>query len=196
MMTLHFPARLVVLFGALWLSACGMPPPPPDQLPPVRASEVAALTRTILALGPHVDPEEAARAAEVALTYPRKLAVAYEITDPPYLHNIKVNQGKRPRGLCYQWADDMEARLRQEQFRTLTLHRAIANSDNPLRIEHSTVIVSAAGDTMWEGIVLDPWRNGGILYWGPVLDDHKYPWKPRQQVFDEKRRLSLATAAR
>lgn len=175
--------KTLVLLALLIVSACTSY----DLSQPVSQNEIADLTRAIENLGPAVDPQEAARAARIALTYPRQLAVQYGITDPPLIHNTKVNAGKRPRGLCYQWADDMEARLRQENFKTLQLHRAIANATNIL-IEHSTVIISAKGDDMFKGIILDPWRHGGLLYWGPTLQDERYTWVPRQKVFEYKAR--------
>ena len=170
------------MFMAL-LSACGE-----SRLGEVvTQDEVLALTSKIADLDPSIDRSEAARAAEIALTYPSELAELYEITDPPLLHNIKVNAGVKPRGLCYHWADDMEARLAREGFETLKLHRAIANFENALRIEHSTVIVSGNSQGMFEGVVLDPWRFGGRLWWGKVREDPKYVWRPRQEVFDAKR---------
>jgi hypothetical protein len=175
--------KTLVLLALLIVSACASY----DLSQPVSQSEIADLTRAIRNLGPDVDPREAARAARIALTYPRQLAVQYGITDPPLIHNTKVNAGRRPRGLCYQWADDMEARLRQENFQTLQLHRAIANATNIL-IEHSTVIISARGDDMFKGIVLDPWRHGGLLFWSPTLQDERYKWVPRQEVFEYKAR--------
>lgn len=175
--------KTLVLLALLVVSACTRY----DLSEPVSQTEIADLTRAIQTLGPGVDPEEAARAARIALTYPRQLAVQYGITDPPLVHNTKVNAGLRPRGLCYDWADDLQARLRQEQFKTLQLHRAIANATNIL-IEHSTVIISAGGDTMFQGIILDPWRYGGILYWGPTLKDARYKWVDRQDVFEYKLR--------
>ncbi len=149
--------------------------------------KIDALTAAIATLGPEVSPEEAARVARISVEYPLfTLAPAYQITDPPLIHNIKVNTGRRPRGLCRHWADDMEARLKQENLTTLSLHRAIANHDNH-RIEHSTVIVSALGAPMEQGIVLDPWRQGGgELFWTPVLGDPKYKWVRRQEVFAYK----------
>ena len=127
------------------------------------------LADEIQALGPEVDPEEAHRAARVAFERTAELARAYRITDPPLVHNAKVNMGLKPRGLCWQWADDMESRLAEEEFRTLELHRAIANWDNDFRIDHSTVIISARGDGMFDGIVLDA--------------DPRYTWHPRHLVF-------------
>lgn len=125
--------------------------------------------------------------ARIAYDYPLQLAVEYQVEDRPIIHNMKVNQGLKPRGLCYQWADDLETRLSAETFQTLKLQRAIANSESALRIEHSTVIVTAPGDSIYEGIVLDPWRNGGVLFWDKVRDDTRYPWLPREEVFQRKR---------
>lgn len=172
------------LAGVLLLlaGACAAPPEPADRRP-ATAEEIVALGAGIAALGPGVSPAEARRAAEVALTTSRELARAYHVTDPPLVHNTKVNLGLRTRGLCYHWADDLEARLRAEGFQTLALHRAIANSDARFRIEHSTVILSQRGATMAEGMVLDPWRGGGDLFWAPVPQDSAYTWVPRAEVF-------------
>ena len=75
------------------------------------------------------------------------------------------------------------------------MHRAIANANN-LRIEHSTAIVSRKGDGMYEGIVLDPWRYGGVVYWGGTRADPKYDWLPQAQVHAQKRAHQLAKLRR
>ena len=155
----------------------------PTQAP----DEVSRLAAGIMALNPSVDPEEAQRAAQISITYPWQLRREYGVTDPPLIHNMKVNAGTRPRGLCWQWADDMQARLAQENFQTLRLHRAIANADSRILIDHSTVIIAAVGDDMFDGMVLDPWRYGGTLFWAPTREDAKYTWVPRQKVFAMRR---------
>lgn len=177
---------LLTLLAALVLGGCGAVPSDGPPVPDRR--DIAKLTQGIMALGPDVDPEEAARAAHIAYTYSRQLALQYQITDIPYIHNIKVNNGSRPRGLCWHWAEDIEARLVQENFRTLDMHRAIANSENPFVLEHSTAIISRRGATMSQGLVLDPWRKGGKLFWTPTLADPKYRWEPKAKVLAEKRR--------
>lgn len=166
----------------------------PDGPPLADDSDVAQLTRAIRDLGPGVDPEEARRAARTALFHTQRLALEYQITDPPLIHNMKVNLGLRPRGLCYHWANDLGDRLQQENFRTLALHQAIANADNPFRLEHSTVIISRRGDPHVQGLVLDPWRKGGVLHWTPALADTRYDWRPREEVFERRRRLLPAQA--
>ena len=182
--------RLFLGVGLLsFLAACSVPP---EKRAPATSVEIASLSAAIRALSPSVDPEEANRAAEIAYSYTRELAIAYEITDTAIVHNMKVNAGMRPRGLCWHWAEDMETRLDTEGFETLEMHRAIANHDTELRIDHSTAIIVARGENWDDGIVLDPWRLGGRLTWVPVLDDARYDWVNRDDVLDWKRRQLIA----
>lgn len=167
---------LLALLAAVFLTACATVPED------VREPDTTGLARTVSALDASVSQQEAQTVAQLAYSYPLELRTQYNVTDGPLVHNAKVNSGLRPRGLCWHWADDLEARLRQEEFQTLTLHRAIANHDN-IRIEHSTVVISAKGQTMAQGVVLDPWRYGGHLFWAPVAHDTRYNWEERTRVF-------------
>lgn len=176
-------ALVLALLTSVLVAGCSAP----GRDVAVTRGDIDALSEAIAQLGEGVDPAEAARAAEIAYTHTKVLAAQYEITDPPLVHNMKVNRGLRPRGLCWHWAEDMQARLAQEEFQTLSLHRAIANADNPFRIDHSTVIVSRRGDKFVDGIVLDPWRYGGQLHWTPTLQDESYVWVHRQDVFAQRR---------
>jgi hypothetical protein len=155
------------------------------------AAKIAELTQAFLNLGPGVDPEEAARAAKVVYTYVDQLVVEYEITSGPLAHNTAVNFGSKPRGLCWHWAHDIDDRLQLERFRTLQIHRAIANYDN-IRLEHSTTMLGRRGDPMSEAIVLDPWRKGGELFWEIARKDTRYNWTERDIVFAYKRRMKEA----
>jgi hypothetical protein len=185
-------SRLSGLLAALALFALlGCAAPPPAGSP----REVADLAAAIRALDPSIDAAEADRAAAIAFSHAHQLSRDYQITDPPLVHNTKVNMGLRPRGLCWHWAEDMEKRLRAEGFETLALHRAIANSDNPLRIEHSTAIISSRGADMFHGIVLDPWRKGGRLTWAGTRADTDYKWKPQSEVLATKRARNARRAA-
>lgn len=172
---------LISLCTVIVLSACATSHGP-DGPPRGTEAEIAALAASLRALDPGVDPSEAARAARISYEYSHKLAIAYEITDTPLTHNAKVNRGEKPRGLCRHWAEDMEARLNQEGFQTLVVHRAIANAQHRFLIEHSSAVISARGDTMYDGIVIDPWRMGGVLFWSRVPEDTRYPWRPREEV--------------
>ena len=172
------------LLGLLVLVGCG---PPSEYTDAVTQADIAALAVSIEKLGPEVDPLEARRAAEIAYSYTRELAIRYEIEDSPLVHNTKVNMGVKPRGLCWHWAEDLEKRLDAEGFETLAIERAIANAFNDWLIDHSTAIIVATGDGFEEGIVLDPWRYGGHLFWDETVDDTRYEWIGREEVFAIKR---------
>lgn len=151
---------------------------------PVKGTEpeIAALTAALESLSQTVDPAEAARAARLSYTATHELALAYQITDPPLIHNAKVNAGRKPRGLCYHWAEDMQARLDAAGFKTLGTARAIANAENPILIDHSTTVIVPKGAPMQAGVIVDPWRYGGQLFWSPVSEDTRYDWHPREEV--------------
>ncbi|EIE48962.1 hypothetical protein AL036_16610 [Salipiger aestuarii] len=165
------------------LGACAGDRPPramhiaAEETPEARLSEVTAALR---ALGPGVDPAEAARAADIALRDPLHWAREWDVTDPPLIHNFKVVNGFRDKGVCQDWADALEIALHAQRFRTLDLHRAIANG-RTLSLEHATVVVTASGQDWSQGLVLDPWRLGqGRLWWGRVDADPRYDWESRE----------------
>jgi hypothetical protein len=169
-------------FIALWaslamliLGACATLPPDATQ------GDIDELALAIQSLGPNVDPGEARRAATISYTYSQQLAREWNVTDPAIIHNAKVANGFREFGLCNDWAQAMTARLRQEQFRTLDLHWA-TSPPTAFRIIHHSALISAKGDSMYDGLILDPWRNSGALHWAPVREDTKYNWKPRLEV--------------
>ena len=184
---------ICVLAGLLVLAGCGVPP---EKRLPAGEPEIAELRSQIMALGPEVDAEEADRAARIAFLHTRELALAYQITDPPLIHNTKVNMGLRPRGLCWHWAEDMEKRLDAEGFETLEMHRAIANAEARFRIDHSTAIISRKGDGYLQGVVLDPWRLGGVLTHVPTLEDPDYDWDAQQDVLERRRLEALSRVRR
>ena len=201
------PTRRGFVLSLLALSACSAAPefntrsvidvaepdfasaPHPRTPPRGTDTEIAELNAALLSLGPGIDPEEAARAARVSYVHTHELAIQYRITDPALIHNTKVNLGLKPRGLCKDWAEDMQKRLDAEEFQTLTIHRAIGAL---VGVDHSTVIISRRGESMYDGIVIDPWRKGGRLTWIATREDTAWGWEPQHIVLDrEVRQIAI-----
>ncbi len=180
----------------LLLNGCASQGPQLEPQPAVAEQRIGELHRAILALGDDIDAGEARQAARVAIEYSLQLAREYEITDSAILHNIKVNLGLKPRGLCVDWTRDLLARLKHEKFRSLDLHWAVANYERAFRLEHSTVIVSARGESLEQGLVLDPWRYSGELYWSPTLLDKDYSWKPQGEILALKKQREVDASNR
>jgi hypothetical protein len=139
-----------------------------------QSSEAAALAEKLGALAPSVKPSEATLAADAAVRYPLQLAQEYDATPPAVLNNALINFGIHPRGLCYQWADDLTIKLLTLHLQTLELHRGVAKLGT--RREHSCVVLTAPGQNFTNGIALDAWRYCGRLHWSPVTTD-KFQWQ-------------------
>ena len=137
-------------------------------------NKIVTLYQAIMSLGPNIVPREAQFVAREAVLYPKVLANRYKLMSPPLYQNILVNYGQRERGLCYQWTRDMGLQINRP-MQSLEFFHGVAFRGNMWK-EHSTLVVAARGQTVSDGIVLDPWRNSGVLFWSRVKDDKKYPW--------------------
>ena len=137
-------------------------------------NSIEGLKKEIMSLSPSVDPREASEVAYNAVVYPMHLSNKYKLVWPPSLQNIFVNSGVRQRGLCYQWTTDMLKHLRSKNYRTVDFTWTIANRAK--HDEHNSAVVVAKGQPWYTGILLDPWRNSGNLYWNKVTEDPKYKW--------------------
>ncbi len=155
----------------------------------VRPTE--SLAAEIATLSPSVRRTEAQAVAECAYATAAKLARDYRVVGPALFQNFLVNVGLRKRGLCYQWTEDLMAELQQLKLKTLELHWAVARPGT-LR-EHNSVVVTAKGQSFRDGIVLDPWRQGGRLFWGPLAMDH-YPWRKDHSQYARSRLASTQRA--
>lgn len=178
-------ANLFLLLVGAALSACTTPPNASRPLTPARTvalltgpsteeTEARVLAAKILALSPAIEAQDANRVATCAYRTARQLTVEYSIVGPAVFHNFLINVGLKKRGLCYQWAQDLIARLDALPLHSLELRWGVAHRGG-LR-EHNCVVLTAHGQPFAEGIVLDCWRNAGRLYYGPVKGD-RYPWE-------------------
>jgi hypothetical protein len=139
--------------------------------------EVRALQNDLAALNHYADIAEARQVAQTAVTYSHRLAEKYGLVRPAVLHNLLVRVGLKKRGLCYHWTEDLLKRLTALDLKTYQFHWGVAHRGSELR-EHNSVVITARRQAFDTGILLDPWRNSGDLYWSPVRTD-RYPWKQR-----------------
>jgi hypothetical protein len=135
----------------------------------------------IAALAPTIDSEEARKAAEIAYTTGRDLKKEWKVVWPPGLQNFLVNTGQRKGGLCFQFAERLLLRLSEQNWETLEFHWA--ESFERTESEHNVIVVTAKGQSFYQGIILDNWRYGGRLVWGRVVDDPHYRWHENKVQF-------------
>ena len=163
--------RINALFLTLLLSACVH-----TGTPAQRSLRAASLAKDLASLSTSVRPTEAALLARTAVEESATLAAKFRPMHIAWLNNNLVNSGVLDRGLCWHWRDDLFPHLFALKLRTLDLHLASARRGTSL--EHNAIVVTPRAGRFEEGIVLDPWRRGGVLVWKHVADD-RYPWQPQ-----------------
>ena len=143
-----------------------------------RAQE-QALSLMLLDTLPQISHNEARKLSREAIRYSRELALRYKITTAPLVHNFLVNVGIKNRGLCYQWSDDLYAHLQKLHLRSIQL-RPVGANIGKYWTEHNALVVLPAHDTHLDhGVLLDPWRHAGVLYFVPISKDPVYHWQIR-----------------
>lgn len=150
----------------------------------VEPIRVETLTHQLITLGADVDKGEAKMFAYEAILYPQELAKKYGLVYPPTFHNFLINTGLKERGLCYEWSEDMITHLKAQHYTSFDLRWGVANKG--AFDEHNSVVVVAKGAPFWSGILIDPWRHSGELYWAKLRDDPEYKWvenKERSRYF-------------
>ena len=129
----------------------------------------------IVALSPTtVRQDEAQQVAACAYMTGRELQREWRVVWPAGVQNFLVNTGRRKGGLCFQWATELLIRLDAMKLQTLELHWAESYAGLPS--EHNVIVVTAKGQPFAQGILLDNWRYGGKLVYGPVAADPNYRW--------------------
>lgn len=135
----------------------------------------------IIGLSPaSVRPDEAQRVAACAYTTGQELQREWRVVWPAGVQNFLVNTGRRKGGLCFQWATELLIRLDAMKLQTLELHWA--ESYPGLPSEHNVIVVTAKGQPFAQGILLDNWRYGGNLVYGPVAADPNYRWTENKEA--------------
>lgn len=165
-----------LLFLLLFLlSACGS-----ISLPySLKHAKEEQLYRLLITTIDTIDHVEARKIAVQSISFSEKLARRYDVTTPPLVHNFLVNIGIKDRGLCYQWSDDLYLHLKKFGFKTIQIRPVGANIGSYWR-EHNALVILPLDGNMNNGILLDPWRGSGDLYFIDIKSDPDYKWKIRK----------------
>jgi hypothetical protein len=164
----HRPRPLLWLVPLLALSLTA---------PMARADDsksIKGFTKAITGLGVGVDPAEARMVSETSHHTARALQKKWRVFPFALVQNFLIHVGARDRGFCFHWAHGIGMELKKLPLKTLELHWAEAHANNHL--EHNVVVVTARGQPIQTGYIIDGWRAAGRLLWWPVTKD-EYPWR-------------------
>jgi hypothetical protein len=155
--------RLLLIFAFLLLAHAATAS---DQ------TSIKNLSKALAGLARDVDPAEAEQLSVTAHTTARKLKRDYRVVLNPEFTVFLVNIGMRKRGWCGHWAQDIGARLKELNLKTLVLHWGVAYDHTSS--ENNCLVVTARNQPFQDGIILDGWRRAGRLFWCPVVKDDEY----------------------
>jgi hypothetical protein len=160
------------LLLAFLFTGCAVSPPE------VSDAEVEMLAKALVSLDKGIPYSEAMHLSRDVFSETRTLVKAFKLTSPPLFHNFLVNTGMREKGLCYHWSDALYRYVSAKKYPHFSFHLAGANIGEYF-FEHNTLVVTAKGGTFEEGVIIDPWRNSGKLYFCKLKDDKAYRWVHR-----------------
>lgn len=163
----------LILIG-FFLSACSVDVQVPS---PERQQELSLLLYT---LGHDIPKSEADKLSNEIFNKTVQLGREFKLTSPPEFHNFLVNIGVRKKGLCYHWSDALYLYFVSKKYPHYSFRLVGANIGEYFS-EHNAVVVTAKGKPVKSGILIDPWRHSGKLYFSKVNEDKKYEWIERKE---------------
>lgn len=144
-----------------------------SQLPITKIKKLEILLNTL-----HVNTKETKDLAKKVIIHSRVLAKEYNLVKPPLFQNFLVNVGLRKKGLCWQFAYDMLSFVKKQNYKSFDYYIGGANVGDYWS-EHNVLVVTCKGCKFSDGVLLDPWRNSGNLYFSKLKNDKNYKWKQR-----------------
>lgn len=162
----HYIKLFILSF---FLAGCAVTPPS------VSETKVTQLSLLLQSLDSGIPQSEAMQLSKDIFHETQKLTEEFELTSPPQFHNFLVTVGAREKGLCYHWSDALYTHLIQKKYTSFEFHLVGANVGEYF-FEHNALVVVAKGGKVLEGIIIDPWRDSGELYFSKVEDDSEYAW--------------------
>ena len=128
-----------------------------------------------------IDKNEAIKLSSQMFLQANRLKKEYKLVKPPLFHNFLVNIGAKKRGLCWHFAYDMLLAAKKLNLKSFDYYIGGANI-NEYWQEHNALIITCKGCKFSDGIVIDPWRNSGKLYYSKINNDHEYKWTQRGEI--------------
>jgi hypothetical protein len=110
----------------------------------------------------------------------KRLTEEFELTSPPLWHNFLVNLGIKKRGLCYHWSDSLYIYLHQKNYKNFDFYLIGSNIGEYFSEHNALLVVKKNALSIRNGIVIDPWRESGELYFSKLEEDKKYDWRHRK----------------
>ncbi len=149
-------------------------------MPETSQYQVEELAEKLMTLHDGVPAEEARGLSQEIFLESAKLRKKFKPVSEPHFNNFLINIGMQDQGLCYQWSDALYIHFEKSRYPHFDFHLLVSDQGKYFS-EHNVLVVVAKGENVMDGIIIDPWREAGSVYFVKVKDDHGYKWKHRAE---------------
>jgi len=168
-----FLSRVVLACsGLIMVSCCGLYPRHVDTPLQSEQRKQRIAKQLLEEIPPGISSSEAQRISNILVDTSERLAQSYKLVAPSWYHNILVNRKLKPRGLCYQHADDLQRELVKHRFKSLYVVQGVRCRNNwqgwRRCLEHHCLVIIPKGYAFSDGMVVDSWKDSGNLLAHPV----------------------------
>ncbi len=136
---------------------------------------IKKLSFLVQSISKNINKEEANNFSYEVINYSKVLANKYKIIKPALFHNSLINMGFKQKGYCYDFTNDLKKYLNSKKYKSFKFIKAVANRGE--YFEHNSLVLTREDTSFKNSIILDAWRNSGILYFSKVKDDKNYNWE-------------------
>ena len=146
-----------------------------ENSPKVEENNIVKLSQLLHTQSAYAISTETMQLSRDIFSKTAKLTKEFQMTSPPQYHNFLVNIGMKEKGLCYHWSDALYLHFMQSDYPSFEFHLAVSNKGEYWS-EHNSLVIVGKGKPIESGIVIDPWRYAGKLYFSKLKDDKQYHW--------------------
>lgn len=146
---------------------------------PISTPNTQSLSTLLHTIDPSIPKAQSQALAKDIYKHTHTLTQVFKLTSPPQYHNFLITIGVKEKGLCYHWSDALFLHLNTPKYPSFSFHLMGANIGNYWN-EHNTLLITSKNKPISKGIIIDPWRNSGVLYFEKVLKDENYEWVHRR----------------
>ena len=169
-----FKYLLSPLLLSLFFVACA------NTSPDISQNRVEELSKLLRSLNNSIPPTKAELLSREIFKETAKLTKKFKPVSEPHFNNFLINVGVKDKGLCYQWSDALYIHFSGKNYHDFEFHLLVANKGEYF-YEHNVLVVVAKGEKVMDGVIIDPWREPGKLYFSKVNEDKKYEWRHREK---------------
>ena len=133
-----------------------------DQRTSALASELVAMS------GPSVERSvlvaEAEQIARICVVEGERFAQENSAVRPAWWNNCLTNTGFKRWGLCWHYEHYLFGALHPLSLKYYHVHNAVRDKVRKFH-EHHCIVIVRNGGSFRDGIVIDPWKEGGRTIW-------------------------------